>query len=86
MESEAVEVKRAEVNALADAQIAEWQNRNREPGVLPCIPIIMISTLAGDKPGITVNLNKNMPLKDVALILKAASEQVEKAMGTVEGN
>lgn len=79
-------MKRAEVNALADAQIAEWRERNREPGVLPCIPIIMINTLAGEKPGITVNLNKNMPLADVAQILKAASEQVEKAMESVQGN
>lgn len=79
-------MKRSEANSLTNAQIAEWLERNREPGVLPCIPIIMISTLCGSKPGITVNLNKNMPLKDVASILKAASEQVEAAMQKVEGN
>lgn len=79
-------MKRTEANALTEAQIAEWLERNREPGVLPCVPIIMISTLCGSKPGINVNLNKNMPLKDVAQILKAASNQVEMAMKKMEGN
>lgn len=79
-------LKKADANQLAKAQIDEWLRRNREPGVLPCVPIIMISTLTGDKPGITVNLNSKMPLSDVAQILKAASEQVEKAMHKVEGN
>jgi hypothetical protein len=71
---------------ISDAQIAEWQERNREPGVLPCIPIIMISSLCGARPGITINLNNRMPLKDVALILKAASEQVEGTIKKLEKN
>jgi hypothetical protein len=79
-------MKRAEATKIANAQIAEWQERNREPGVLPCIPIIMISSLCGEKPGITINLNNKMPLKDVATILKAASEQVEGTIKKLEEN
>lgn len=72
---------KSEARKITKAQLDEWQERNREPGVLPCIPIILISSLTGDKPGITLNLNNRMPLKDVAQILKAASEQVE---GTIK--
>lgn len=79
-------MKKAEAAKIATAQLAEWQDRNRQPGVLPCIPIIMISSLCGEKPGITINLNNRMPLKDVAQILKAASEQVEGTILKLEGN
>jgi len=79
-------MKKAEANQIATAQIKEWLTRNREPGVLPCVPIIMISSLTGEKPGITINLNNKMPLKDVATILKAASEQVEGTIKKLEGN
>ncbi len=85
-ESTKKQLRKSEVNKLADAQISEWQQRNREPGVLPCIPIIMISSLTGEKPGITLNLCKRMALKDVAQILKAASEQVEGTIKKLEGN
>jgi len=79
-------MKKSVANRLATEQIKEWLTRNREPGVLPCIPIIMISSLTGARPGITINLNNKMPLKDVATILKAASEQVEGTIKKLEGN
>lgn len=80
------QLRKSEVQKITEAQLAEWQDRNRQPGVLPCIPIILISSLCGDKPGITINLNSRMALKDVAQILKAASEQVEGTILKLEGN
>lgn len=79
-------MKKAEAQRIATAQLKEWQDRNREPGVLPCIPIIMISSLCGDRPGITINLCKGMPLDDVVKILKAAQEQVEGTVRQLAGN
>jgi hypothetical protein len=86
MVGEAEEMKKSEANRIAEAQIKEWQERNREPGVLPSIPIIMISSLCGERPGITINLNNKMPLADVVQILKATSEQVEGTIRKLAGN
>lgn len=70
-------MNRSQANKIAKAQVDEWLERNREPGVLPSIPVILISSLCGNKPGITLNLNNRMPLTDVVMILKAAAKQVE---------
>lgn len=80
------QLRKSEVQKLTEAQLKEWQDRNSQPGVLPCVPIIMISSLTGDKAGITINLNSRMPLKDVVQILKAASEQVQSTILKLEGN
>lgn len=79
-------IRKSDANRIAEAQIAAWLERNREPGVLPSIPVILISSLTGDKPGITMNLNINMPLTDVVTILKAAAEQVENTIKRMEEN
>lgn len=75
---------KSQAGKIAEAQVAAWLERNRDPSVLPSIPIILISSLTGEKPGITMNLNINMPLADVVIILKAAVEQVEKTIKRVE--
>lgn len=79
-------MRKSEANKLADAQLAEWSERNRDPGVLPCIPVILINSLCGDKAGISINIVKQIPLTDIAKILKAATEQVEAKVKELEGN
>lgn len=79
-------IRKADANRIAEAQIAAWLERNRDPVVLPSIPVILISSLTGDKPGITLNLSVNMPLADVVAILKAAAQQVENTIKRMEEN
>lgn len=79
-------MKKSESNQIAKRQVEEWLDRNRDPGVLASIPVIMISSLTGDKPGITLNLNGKMPLTDVVTILKAATTQVEQTIKKLEDN
>lgn len=79
-------MKKSEANKIAEAQLAEWSERNRDPGVLPCIPVILINSLCGDKPGISMNIVKQIPLTDIAKILKAAVEQVEAKVKELDGN
>lgn len=73
-------MKKSEANQIAKRQVEEWLERNRDPGVLPSIPVILISSLYGEKPGIALNLNRQMPLTDVVTILKAATAQVENTL------
>lgn len=77
-------MKKAEANQIAKRQVEEWLERNRDPGVLPSIPVILISSLYGEKPGIALNLNRQMPLTDVVTILKAATAQVENTLKRLE--
>lgn len=86
MEKEEQEVKKSEANKISEATLAEWKERNKDPGVLPAIPVIMISSLCGDKPGISLNMVKQIPLSDIALILKAAHEQVEAKLKELDRN
>lgn len=79
-------MKKSEANRIAAAQLKEWMERNRDPGALPSIPVILISSLYGGKPGISINLCKNMPLTDVATILKAAYDQVDKTIKKLQEN
>jgi len=60
--------------------------RNSSPGALPCIPIILINSLCGDKPGITINMVKQIALPDIRDILKSAITQVEAKIKELEGN
>ena len=79
-------MKRSEINKLSRAQVNEWLRRNSEPGVLPAVPVIMISTLAGEHPGITMNFVKNMDINTIAAILQAALNQVEAKIKEMEQN
>jgi len=85
MESEA-EMKRAEIKRITNAQLKEWAEKNSFPGALPCIPIILINSLTGDKPGITMNMTPHIALPDIAKFLRAAVEQVEAKMKELEAN
>lgn len=85
-ELEEQEMKKSEANKIAHATLAEWAERNKDPGVLPAIPVILINSLCGDKPGISLNLVKQIPLADIALILRAALEQVEAKIKELEAN
>lgn len=71
-------MKRSEINKLGDQQIANWRERNHDPAVLPCVPVILINALTGDKPGIVVNLAPGLSADDTLRFLKAATEQVQK--------
>lgn len=77
---------RSEANKVTDSTLAEWKERNRDPGVLPCIPVILINSLCGDKPGISLNMVNQIPLSDIALILKAAHERVEDKLKELDRN
>lgn len=80
MESEAEGVRKSEANRISETQLAIWIERNRDPGTLPCVPVVLINTLAGDKPGIVLNLAKDMPLSAAHRFLTVAAEQVQKQM------
>lgn len=69
-------MKRAEINKMATAQLNLWAARNRDPGTMPCVPVIMINALTGEKPGIVVNLASGLSILDVQKFLKTALEQV----------
>lgn len=86
MESEAGEMKRSEIKRLANAQLKEWADKNSSPGALPCVPIILINSLAGDKPGITMNMTTQIALPDIAKFLRAAADQVEMKIRELEAN
>ena len=78
-------MKRSEVNEHTKVQLKKWMEDNKGPGVLPCIPIILINSLTGDKPGISMNLAR-IPLPDIVNILKAATTQVELKIKELEQN
>lgn len=78
-------MKKSEANKASKIQLANWWDRNRDPGTMPCVPVILINSLAGDKTGIVINLANGMSLENTLKLLRVAQEQVEKQM-TVEGN
>jgi len=71
-------MRKSEANLIAAAQLVEWTERNRFPGTLPCVPVILINSLCGKQSGIVMNLAKGMSLNDTLKLLKVATEQVEK--------
>ena len=79
-------MRKSESTKIADAQLAEWSQRNREPGVLPCFPVILINQLVGEKTGITMNFNQHLPLQDIASMLHAAAVQVDAKLKELETN
>jgi len=79
-------MKRAEVKKITNAQLKQWADKNAEPGALPCIPIILINSLTGDKPGITMNMTPHIALPDIAQFLMAALAQVESKIVELEKN
>lgn len=76
---------KSEANNRANMQLRIWSKRNAEPGVLPCIPVVMINSLTGDQPGLVLNIAKGMTLADTAKVLRVAMEQVQKQI-EVEAN
>lgn len=79
-------MKRSEIKRLTNAQLKEWADKNSSPGALPCVPIILINSLAGDKPGITMNMTTQIALPDIAKFLRAAADQVEMKIRELEAN
>lgn len=75
-----IQMRKSEANKISDAQLNIWADSNRDPGTMPCIPVILINTLAGDKPGIVLNLAKGMSMEIALKFLMAATEQVQKQM------
>jgi hypothetical protein len=75
---------KAECNKLAATQLTAWKNSNREPGVLPAIPVILISSLTGDKPGITLNFVKGMKMDAAHKVLVKAAEIAQKRMAELQ--
>lgn len=73
-------MRKSESNKISETQLAIWIQRNRDPGTLPCVPVVLINSLAGDKPGIVLNLAKEMPLSAAHKFLTVAAEQVKKQM------
>lgn len=73
-------MKRSEANKQTEAQLQAWAMRNHDPGALTCVPVVMISSLCGGRPGITINIANGMKLEDVMKVLTVASEQVRKQM------
>jgi len=65
---------------MAKLQLENWMDRNRDPGTLPCVPVILINSLCGERSGIVLNIAVGMSLADTLKILKVATEQVEKQM------
>jgi len=78
-------MKKSESNRAAQAQLSAWHERNKDPGTLPCVPVILINSLCGKQSGIVINLAKGMSLADTLKLLKVAAAQVERQMG-VESN
>ena len=79
-------MRRAEAKKITNAQLQQWAEKNAEPGALPCIPIILINSLTGDKPGITMNMTPHIALLDIAQFLMAALAQVESKIVELEKN
>ncbi len=79
-------MKRAEANKITKAQFKQWADKNSDPGALPCIPIILINSLTGDKPGITMNITPHIALPDIAQFLRAAVCQVEAKIEELSKN
>jgi len=79
-------MKRAEAKKITNTQLKQWADKNAEPGALPCIPVILINSLTGDKPGITMNMTPHIALPDIAQFLRAAVCQVEAKMLELENN
>lgn len=78
-------MRKSESNLVARKQYAAWYECNRDPGTLPCVPVVLINSLCGEKTGIVINLAKGMSLADTLKLLKVAAAQVEHQMG-VESN
>ena len=79
-------MRRSEAKKITNAQLQQWAEKNAEPGALPCIPIILINSLTGDKPGITMNMTPHIALPDIAQFLMAALAQVESKIVELEKN
>ena len=73
-----------EVNKLAATQLTAWKNRNRDAGVLPAMPVILISSLTGDKPGITLNFAHGIKLDVAHKLLTSAAEIVKKKLAELQ--
>jgi hypothetical protein len=79
-------LRKSDTNKIFEAQLIHWAERNRAPGVLPCVPIILISALTGDKPGITIQLAPNLKLDHIKQVLLSAADQVQMKIKEVGGN
>lgn len=79
-------MRKSEARKLSKEMFDSWLERNSDPGALPCVPMICISTLTGDKPGITLNLAPKMDLNTVMIFLKAAANQVESKIKELNAN
>ena len=75
-----------EAKKITKEQFRQWMDKNSDAGSLPCIPIILINSLTGDKPGITMNMTPHIALPDIAQFLKAAVCQVEAKIVELEKN
>lgn len=71
---------------LTKKVLHQWMERNADSGVLPCIPVLLINSLCGDKPGITMNITQNIALEHIASILQSALAQVEAKQKEQESN
>ena len=78
-------MKKSEANKASAAQLNLWAERNRQPGTLPCVPVILINSLTGAKSGLVINIAHGMSLENTIKLLKVATDQVSKQM-VVEGN
>ena len=74
-----------ESNRASAIQLNLWKDRNRKPDTLPCVPVILINSLTGEKTGLAINIAHGMSLENTLKLLKVATEQVSKQM-EVEGN
>ena len=79
MEGNPKTLSRAQVLQITKDRLNAWRKRNAKEEVM-CTPIILISAVAGDKPGLVLNLVPQMPKEDVLAFLKASADQVEKHM------
>ena len=74
-----------ESNRATAVQLNLWKQRNRGVGTLPCVPVVLINSLTGEKPGIVLNIAHGMSLENTIKVLTVACDQVKKQM-EVEGN
>ena len=77
---------KTDARKISKAQFRKWLDRNSDPGSLPCVPIICINSLCGDKAGITLNLVQEISLENHLLILESAKQQVEAKIKELAGN
>lgn len=76
-------MRKSEANRASKAQLDLWLERNKEPGTLPCVPVILINSLTGEKTGIVLNIAHGMSIENTLKLLKVAVEQVENQMKVV---